>query len=143
VDGEEWLFDLGFGVHGIRKPMRLTVLDVEIKQDSDVFMLSKSNENRYLLKALSEGEWANQYEFDLSPQEWIDFVPANHLNSTHPDAIFVKKLLVVLHNPTGREILIGDTFKSVVNGKTTKQFISMENRASILASKFGLVAPPQ
>ena len=141
VDGEKWLFDLGFGSGGIRKPMRLNLLDVEIMEDSDSFMLSRTEENRYLLKALVEGQWADQYEFDLYPQEWIDFVPANHLNSTHPDAIFVKKLLVVLHNQSGKDILIGDTLKTIVNGKTTKQFISQENRTSVLAGKFGLIAP--
>jgi len=141
VDGEEWLFDLGFGSYGIREPMRLNVLDVEVMQDSDIYMLSKSNENKYLLRALADGQWADQYEFDLYPQEWIDFVPANHLNSTHPDTIFVKKLLVVLHNPMGRDILIGDTLKSIAHGKTTKQFVTMENRAALLASKFGLAVP--
>jgi N-hydroxyarylamine O-acetyltransferase len=141
VDGKKWLFDLGFGSNGIRKPMQLNVYDVEVMQDADLFMLSRINENKYLLKTLIEGEWTNQYEFDLYPQEWIDFVPANHLNSTHPDTIFVKKLLVVLHNPTGKTILIGDTLKTILNGDTTKQFIAIENRAAILASTFGLVAP--
>ena len=141
VDGEKWLFDLGFGSYGIREPMRLSVLDVEVMQDADIFMLSKGNENKYLLRALTEGQWADQYEFDLYPQEWIDFVPANHLNSTHPDTIFVKKLLVVLHNPMGRDILIGDTLKTVADGKTMKQFVAVEDRASLLANKFGLVLP--
>jgi N-hydroxyarylamine O-acetyltransferase len=141
VEGEEWLFDLGFGSYGIRAPMQLDALDVEVMQDADIFMLSKSSDHEYLLKALVDGQWTSQYGFDLYPQEWIDFVPANYLNSTHPDAIFVQKLLVVLQNPTGREILFGDTLQSVVNGKSTKQFISRENRASILAGRFGLVVP--
>ena len=121
--------------------MRLNLLDVEVMQDGYLFMLCKADESKYRLKAFVEGEWVDQYEFDLYPQEWIDFTPANHLNSTHPDAIFVKKLLVVLHNPTGRVILMGDTIKTVSNGITTKRFISSENRAAILATNFGLVAP--
>jgi len=141
VDGEKWLFDLGFGSNSIRKPMRLDLLDIEVKQDAEMFMLTKTDVNKYLLKAFAEGQWTDQYEFDPYPQEWIDFVPANYLNSTHPDTIFVKKLLVVLHNPTGRNILIGDTLKSVINGVTTKQFVSSENRAAILAGTFGLTEP--
>ena len=141
VEGEKWLIDLGFGSNSIRKPMRLNLLDVEVMQDGYLFMLCKADESKYRLKAFVEGEWVDQYEFDLYPQEWIDFTPANHLNSTHPDAIFVKKLLIVLHNPTGRVILMGDTIKTVSNGITTKQFISSENRAAILATNFGLVAP--
>jgi N-hydroxyarylamine O-acetyltransferase len=143
VEGKEWLFDLGFGSSGIRSPMRLDEVDIEIRQDADKYMLSKSSNSVYLLKAFVDGQWANQYEFDLYPHEWIDFVPANYLNSTHPDAIFVQKLLVVLHNPTGREILFGDTLKSIVNGETTQQVISMEYRASILAARFGLFVPHQ
>ena len=140
VYGEKWLIDLGFGSNSIRKPMRLDVLDVEVMQDGYLFMLSKTEENKYLLKAFVEEEWVDQYEFDLYPQEWIDFVPANHLNSTHPDTIFVKKLLVVLHNPSGKVVLMGDTLKTVSNGITTKLFVSPENRAAVLATHFGLVA---
>jgi N-hydroxyarylamine O-acetyltransferase len=141
IEGEKWLIDLGFGSNSIRKPMRLDLLDVEVMQDGYLFMLSKADESKYRLKAFVEGEWVDQYEFDLYPQEWIDFIPANHLNSTHPDTIFVKKLLVVLHNPTGKEILMGDTLKTVRNGITTKQFVGPENLIDILAGKFGLEFP--
>ncbi len=138
ADGADWLFDLGFGSYGIRAPMRLDVLDAEAQQDFDTFMLSKSNEREYLLQALVEGKWADQYAFDLSPQEWIDFVPANYLSSTHPDAIFVKKLVVVLHNPKGRDILFGDTLKTVTEGQVEKRVITPEEKASILRDRFGL-----
>ncbi len=138
VNGEEWLCDLGFGSYGIRAPMRLNLLDVEVKQDFDTFVLSKSNEHGYLLKALIDGEWANQYAFDLSPQEWIDFVPANYLNSTHPDAVFVQKLVIILHDQTGRKILFGDMLKTVESGRVEKQTIVPEDCASILADAFGL-----
>jgi N-hydroxyarylamine O-acetyltransferase len=140
VNGEEWLCDLGFGSYGIRAPMRLNLLDVEVKQDFDTFLLNKTNDREYLLKALVDGEWSNQYSFDLSHQEWIDFVPANYFNSTHPDTIFVKSLLVVLQNQTGRKILFGDSLKVVSNGKSEKQTIAPEDVASILSSVFGLAA---
>jgi N-hydroxyarylamine O-acetyltransferase len=97
VESRQWLCDLGFGSYGIRAPMALDTLDVDITQDFDTFRLSRSAEGEYLLQAKVEGEWARQYGFDLTPQEWIDFVPANYLNSTHPDAIFVQKRVVVQH----------------------------------------------
>lgn len=140
VEGEMWLCDLGFGSYGIREPMRLSMLDTEVRQDNDFYMLSKTNEHEYLLKARIDGEWSNQYGFDLSPQEWIDFVPANHFNSTHPDTIFVQKLLVVLHNPAGRDILLDDVLKTVHNGETTKRHVSSEERLLLLKNKFGLAA---
>jgi N-hydroxyarylamine O-acetyltransferase len=139
LDGQEWLCDLGFGSYGIRAPMRLNLIDVEVKQDVDSFLLSKENGREYVLKALVDGEWASQYAFDLSPQEWIDFIPANYLNSTHPDAIFVQKLLVVLHDQAGRKILFGDMLKTVQNGRVEKQTIASEDRISILSKTFGLI----
>jgi N-hydroxyarylamine O-acetyltransferase len=138
ANGEEWLCDLGFGSYGIRAPLRLDLLDAEIKQDFDTFKLSKTNEREYLLQALVEGTWTDQFAFDLSPQEWIDFVPANYLSSTHPDAIFVQKLVVVLHNPKGRISLSGDILKTVIEGRIEKQTIRPEDTASILSSRFHL-----
>lgn len=138
LDGEEWLCDLGFGSYGIRAPIRLNMLEAEIRQDFDTFLLRKTSEREYLLQALVEGEWLNQYEFDLSEQEWIDFAPANYLNSAHPEAIFVQKLLVVLHNPEGREILFGDMLTTVVRGRIQKQAVRPEDRELILRDKFRL-----
>jgi N-hydroxyarylamine O-acetyltransferase len=138
ADNREWLCDLGFGSYGIRAPMRLDLLDVEIRQDFDTYMLGKTNEREYLLQALVEGRWADQFAFDLSPQEWIDFAPANYLSSTHPDAIFVQKLVVVLHNPKGRISLSGDTLKTVIEGRVEKQTFRPEEKKAILNSRFGL-----
>ena len=140
LDGIPWLCDLGFGSYGIRAPMRLDLLDVQVKQDSDTFMLTMSDSQEYVLKAMVDGEWANQYAFDLSRHEWIDFVPANYLNSTHPDAVFVQKLLIVLYNPAGRKILFGDTLKIVKSGQPEQRTILPGDRISTLSREFGLDA---
>lgn len=140
VDSRQWLCDLGFGSYGIRSPMALDTLNVEITQDFDTFRLSRSAEGEYLLEAKVEGEWARQYGFDLTPQEWIDFVPANYLNSTHPDAIFVQKRVVVQHSPEGRQILLGDVLKTITaNGTETRQLAEDEIR-HVLKDRFALTA---
>lgn len=143
LEGERWLCDLGFGNYGIRAPMRLSMTDVEIRQDDDIYMLSPIDDGFYLLQAKIEGQWANQYAFDLSYQEWIDFVPANHLNSTHPDSIFVQKTVAMLMTETGRKILAGDSFKIVEHGRTEKRTIAWEETVGILAHEFGLTMPPR
>ncbi len=137
IDGGQWLIDLGFGSYGIRAPLRLNG-DGAVQQDHDTYLLSRPNDREYLLQARVDGQWANQYGFDLSYQEWIDFVPANYLNSTHPDAIFVQKLLVVLHNPEGRAILLGDRLKTVTRGATATREIPAEDVATVLREVFGL-----
>ncbi|MEQ1621628.1 MAG: arylamine N-acetyltransferase [Methylococcales bacterium] len=138
IDNEKWLCDLGFGSYGIRAPIALCQLDIEIRQDHDLFMLSKITEHEYLLKAFVDGDWTNQFAFNLSEQEWIDFMPANYLNSTHPDAIFVQKLLVLIHNADGKKILLGDTLKTISKGEVTIETIASDQRASILENHFGL-----
>ncbi|STR39541.1 N-acetyltransferase [Klebsiella michiganensis] len=77
---------------------------------------------------------ANQYGFDLSPQEWIDFAPANFLNSTHPDAVFVQKLLVIQHQPEGRFILLGNTLKSITADRVEKQRLEDDGLRMYLSS---------
>lgn len=139
VEGRRWLCDLGFGSYGIRAPLDLDVLGTDIVQDFDTFRLTRDERGVYLLQAKVDGAWANQYGFDLSPQEWIDFVPANYLNSTHPDAIFVQKLLVVLHRPDGRLILVGNEFKTVTDGRVETQQLTDDEIAQVLKDRFQLV----
>jgi N-hydroxyarylamine O-acetyltransferase len=141
LGGERWLCDLGFGSYGIRAPMRLDALDVEIEQDGDTYMLSLGDDGFYLLRARVDGQWANQYAFDLSPQEWVDFVPANYLNSTHPDAIFVQKTVAVLMTDAGRKVLGGDSFKTVAHGRTEQRNVAPNELAGLLAREFGLTMP--
>lgn len=140
LDGEEWLIDLGFGSYGMRAPMRLSQTDVDVEQDHDTFRLTRPNEHEYILQARVEGEWANQFSFDLWPAEWIDFMPANYFNSTHPDALFVKMPVVLLFDPEGRSMLVGDTLKTVTRGQMQQRQISPEQRDGILADWFDL--PP-
>jgi N-hydroxyarylamine O-acetyltransferase len=143
LDGVQWLCDLGFGSYGIRAPMRLDMPGQQVQQDFDTFVLESdpSAQSGFLLLALVGGEWANQYGFDLSPQEWIDFAPANYLNSTHPDSVFVQKYLVVQHHPQGRHILFGDVLKTVSEGRTESQDVPPGQRAAVLAEVFGLNLP--
>ncbi|HEX9803612.1 MAG TPA: arylamine N-acetyltransferase [Gammaproteobacteria bacterium] len=138
LEGESWLCDLGFGSYGIRAPLRLADSGTEVRQGSDTFLLERPNEREYVLKARVDGEWANQYGFDLWPQQWIDFVPANYLNCTHPEALFVQKLVVVLHAPDGRSILVGNQFKRVRGGEVETRTIPDEEIGGLLRNAFGL-----
>ena len=138
VEGRRWLCDLGFGSYGIRAPMDLELLDINIEQDSDTFLLTRDERGEYLLKAQVDGQWANQYGFDLSPQEWIDFVPANYLNSTHPEAIFVQKLVVVQHHSSGRSILLDDMLKTITDGRAEKRQLDPKEVEEVLINQFRL-----
>lgn len=141
LDGSDWLCDLGFGSYGLRRPFPIHQTDVEISQDNDIFKLCPLPNGELLLQAISDGNWTNQYSFDLNPWEWVDFAPANHLNSTHPQAIFVKQLLLVLQTKNGRKILSGNTFKVVEGARVEKRTVRPEDISSLLNHEFGI--PPE
>ena len=140
LPGGPWLCDLGFGSYGIRAPLSLAALDTEIDQGHDRFQLSRQPDGDYLLQALVNGVWVNQYAFDLTPQEWVDFEPMNYLNSTHPEAVFVKSLLVIGHHPRGRNILFGQSLKMVEDGQTQQREIALHEIDKVLKDLFHL--PP-
>ena len=141
LEGKQWLVDLGFGSYGIRAPLDLAVLDTPIQQDGDTFMLIQQGSD-WVLKAWVEGQWVNQYGFNHCPVEWIDFAPANWLNSTHPQAIFTQKYLVVRFTEQGRLILFADTFKVVENQQVTQTTVQAHEYEAILAREFGLCGVP-
>lgn len=139
AEGEEWLCDLGFGSFGIRAPLSLAKPDQVIQQDDDFFKIKKSDGQNFIMQARVEGEWVNQYGFDLYPHEWIDFYPTNFFNSRHPDAIFVQKLLVIKHSLQGRHILLGNRLKVIEKGIASVRDLSDDEVAELLVKDFGLV----
>jgi N-hydroxyarylamine O-acetyltransferase len=133
-----WLCDLGYGRYGIRELLDLSQIDVDIPQQGDLFRLSRDRDGIHLLQAMVDGAWMPQIEFDLTPQRWIDFEPANHYTSTHPDSIFVNQLLVILFTENGRKVLNGDQLKILESGQMEVRQIDPDEIESVLENEFGL-----
>jgi len=132
AEGEQYLVDLGFGSYGIRAPIALSYLNQDIMQDFDCFQLTQDEKGSYVLQAFVDGQWTNQFGFDGYESEWVDFMPANYLNSTHPDTIFVQKLLVIRHSPQGRDILLGHQLKQIrAEATTVRQLTDSEREAEL------------
>ena len=139
IAGEDYLCDLGFGSYGMRAPIPLSKINQVMPQDDDFFKLFCEDGKNYVLQALVDGEWINQFGFDLYPHELLDFMPANYYNSTSPDAIFVKQLLIVNYNALGRKILSGNRLKVIENGEATFKEYLPEDISALLEKEFGLV----
>lgn len=141
VDGQEWLCDVGFGSYGMRAPMRLDE-DAVLRQDDDVFQLHfrapHAGKGEYVLRARVDDAWADQYGFDLAHHEWIDFLPANWLNSTHPETLFTRHRVVMRQTPEGRVILFDERLKIIANGAVTIREVSPGELPTLLLETFGL-----
>ncbi len=62
-------------------------------------------------------------------------MPANYLNSTHSESIFVQKLLIILHTGLGRKVLFGDSFKGYSKGALVQEYkMEPDNLKKILSS---------
>lgn len=140
LDGEDWLCDVGFGSYGMRAPMRLADTDQAIHQGDDAFMLAAPDPHEYRFQARVDGAWTDQYGFDLSHQEWVDFMPANWLNSTYPEALFVKNLVVMRQTPEGRLILFNNRLKTITHGHATVRPVEADALPDLLRDLFGLHA---
>lgn len=136
VEGRSLLCDLGFGSYGLRAPIALDTVNLAQQQDFDQFRLLQPTPGQYVLQALIQGDWASQYGFDLYPAAWIDFMPANYLNSTHPDTVFVQKYLVIRQHDTGRVMLVGNELKKTSRGETTVEAVT--DLAAVLRTEFEL-----
>jgi N-hydroxyarylamine O-acetyltransferase len=135
---ERWLCDTGFGSFGLRAPVGLHQVGQVIQQDNETFMLDKNERGEFVLKALVKGEWANQFGFDLQPMEMIDFMPVNYYNSTHPDAVFVQRYLVMQQRPDGRTLLSGNQLKQLRGDQETVTEITAEQLDEVLWREFKL-----
>lgn len=140
LDNRLWLCDLGYGRYGIRQPVDLEQLNIKIQQQDDFYRLSCNSEGIYLLEAEVDGEWLAQIEFDLAPQRWIDFAPANHYTSTHPDSIFVNQVLAILFTEQGRKVLFGSQYKVITGNQTFIRSIDPVEVNELLKLEFNL--PP-
>ncbi len=139
IGAERYLCDLGFGSYGMRAPLALSQVNLPQQQDFDQFRLTMPTPGDYVLQAEIDGNWVSQFGFDLHPAEWIDFMPANYLNSTHPDTVFVQKLLLIRQHAQGRTMLVGRELKQSIAGVTQSREISDAELATVLHNEFGLV----
>lgn len=138
IGDEQWLCDTGFGSFGLRAPIGLHQLGKIILQDDETFMLDKNERGEFVLKAWVKGEWASQFGFDLQPMEMIDFMPVNYYNSTHPDAIFVQRYLVMQQRPEGRTLLSGNQLKQLRADQETVTEITADQLDEVLWQEFKL-----
>ena len=139
IGTERYLCDLGFGSYGMRAPIALSQVNLPQQQDFDQFRLTAPTPGDYVLQAQIDGNWVSQFGFDLHPAEWIDFLPANYLNSTHPDTVFVQKLLLIRQHGQGRTMLVGRELKHSVAGVTQSRLVPDDELPAVLQSEFGLV----
>lgn len=136
INDEQWLCDLGFGALGAASPLNIDDLETEHQQGSDVFRIRLGEKGYRIVEAQVGGEWQRQYGFNLSEFEWLDFMPANYFNSTHPNSFFVQNLVLLIKTENGRKSLFGTTYKVLENAVFSEEQVDTNNMSDVLVEEF-------
>ncbi|HMB72345.1 MAG TPA: arylamine N-acetyltransferase, partial [Gammaproteobacteria bacterium] len=115
IDTERYLCDVGFGAATQTAPL---VLDQRQAQSTP--------HERYRIRSLGEllvleieiqQQWRPAYEFDLQPQEPIDYEAMNHFVQTHPTSHFPHVLMACRPDDSGRFTLRDNEFRRYESGQ--------------------------
>ncbi|NSX02551.1 arylamine N-acetyltransferase family protein [Cupriavidus gilardii] len=84
------------------------------------------------LELKSGDEWIKLYRFDLSPQAWIDYAARNWYVCTHPDSIFLHRLMAARTD--------GEVRLTMTNGELTERDADGGSRQVALETPAQIVA---
>jgi N-hydroxyarylamine O-acetyltransferase len=144
VAHRSYLADVGFGGP---TPFRALPLS-EPAEDGFPYRLAPSPAqaaasafHSYDLQARGDEGWIPLYRFDLTPQPWIDFVPRNWYVSTHPDSIFLQRLMAARTDAGTRLTLANNELaERTPDGSVRRtQLEGAEAVVQVLSDRFGVL----
>jgi N-hydroxyarylamine O-acetyltransferase len=139
VAGDRWLADLGFGSFGLVEPLPLET--GEFRQFAWKYRLM-CEPDVWVLQAPVGGIWQDLYTFTQEPQLPVDFEPANHYVSTHPDSRFVQTLTAQRVAPDVRMVLKNtELVVTTAAGDARRTLANSAELLEVLATEFGLQFP--
>jgi N-hydroxyarylamine O-acetyltransferase len=100
ADGISWICDVGFGAWGLLEPIPL-VDRIDRPQSVWTYRLKREDDITWVLQCPECPTGPDLYAFDLTRHLPVDYEPANHYTSTHPDSRFV---ISVTAQRAGREM---------------------------------------
>ncbi|WP_454738163.1 arylamine N-acetyltransferase family protein [Cupriavidus necator] len=143
VAHQSYLADVGFGGP---TPFRAMPLSAPM-DDSFPYRLASSPPetagsafHSYDMEARGDAGWIKLYRFDLTPQPWIDFVPRNWYVSTHPDSVFLHRLMAARTDAGTRVTLAnGELAERAPDGTVRRQRLETpEAVVQALSERFGV-----
>jgi len=136
IANEEYLVDLGFGAQTPTAPIKFLLFD-EQQTPHELYRINKLDHD-FVLETFENDIWKSMYQFNKTPQQFIDFEVGNWYTSTHPDFIFTNLLFVAIADQSTRFTLINNKFKkNHLNGSVeNKTLLSIDDFKEILTNVF-------
>ncbi len=139
IGEQSYICDQGFTGMSIIEPILLK--DGEVSQQYGfAFKVLEVEEGLFQLQTQQSGEWVSLYEFDLQEQLYIDFSIANYFNSTSPESICTRKVIVSRYSEQGRAHMLDNVLRLRGKGKDKDIEISSRGQLSeILQDYFAIM----
>ncbi|MFE0457891.1 arylamine N-acetyltransferase [Kitasatospora sp. NPDC058965] len=148
IDGERWLFDIGFGARGPRGPVLLAdgatadhpALSTGVRFDESggvpVWTVS------IVEHAVNSEQWQDIYAFVDSPVAAVDLDMAHFYTTASPNSLLNRHKVASIPTPTGRVSVRDGHLTIVHNGSSTTTPVEDEAELlELLDRHFGLAVP--
>ena len=141
ADGTSWICDVGFGAWGLLEPIPL-VEGVSHRQGAWHYRLKREGEHTWVLQCPEHPLAVDQYAFDLTPHLPVDYEPANHYTSTHPESRFVLSVTAQRAGRDVRQVLRNRELTTTSTAGSVVEAIETNARLlEVLREKFGIEFP--
>lgn len=136
-----YIVDAGFGGLTLTAPMALRFDDAQATPHEDLRFVPAGED--YRLQARFGTDWADVYQFDLSPQLPADILPQNWFTATRPGALFRENLVVTRPVPGGRYALFNQTltWRPLGAAAERRKIAGADALGEALREVFGLSIP--
>lgn len=141
IAGKRYLCDVGFGGATLTAPLAF-VPGIEQATPHESFRILAEGA-LFRLEVKQGAGWRAAYEFDLQPQQSVDYEAMNHYVQTHPDSHFRSVLMAARPDLSGRFALNNNQFTRYLNGKSaeTRKIATVDGLKTLLANEFQISLP--
>lgn len=138
IGAKSYIADVGFGGLTLTAPLLLAP-SIEQHTPHEMFRLILVD-HTYIMQANIGQEWKPLYRFDLQEQQLADYEVSNWYVSTHPDSLFVNKLIVARPDSNARYALQNNQFTiHDLDGSTERHILStVAELRTVLEDIFGI-----
>ena len=141
ADGASWICDVGFGGWGLLEPIPL-LEGVDHPQGPWTYRLRREDDATWVLQCPECPTGPDLYAFDLTRHLPVDYEPANHFTSTHPESRFVLSVTAQRAAREVRHVLRNRDLITIRAGGSTTESIQTNGRLlEVLRERFGIDLP--
>jgi N-hydroxyarylamine O-acetyltransferase len=143
VEGHTLLTDVGVGALSLTAPLQLDTEEAQSTPHDRRRIVREGGP--YVHQAEVGGEWTDVCEFGLDEMPYIDRVIANWYTSTHPESLFLNRLMVARATADGGRITLqnGEIKRRGRDGRAeARALATADELLAVLAAEFDLRFPP-